>query len=341
VNEFELINNYFKSNASLASSSASDVLLGIGDDAAIVRLGERRLVVATDTLNSAVHFPVEAKPEQIATRVVAVNLSDFAAMGAIPHWATLSLSMPNTDEQWLAAFSHTLLKSLLAYDVQLIGGDTTQGPLSISLTVMGESKKDNLLVRSGACVGDDIWLSAYTGLGKAGLDKVLSGNGLPKNKLKKLTEQEASFLVDQFYQPVPRLQLGQRLLGIANAAIDISDGLLAEAEHLATQSQCVLTLNQPSIPVHPILSTLYNQDQQWQAILCGGDDYELLFTASVDQRKALNDLSKEMCIPLARIGQVDKADNQQGDKVILLDQLGRSIEINEKSYQKGYLHFNA
>lgn len=328
MDEFGLIKHFFDINKT-SDPAQSGVSLGIGDDAAELAFGNSRLVVATDTLNCGIHFPEDALPEQIATRAVAVNISDFAAMAARPRWATLSLTIPEVNKRWLDAFSSTLFSSLKDAGVVLVGGDTTKGSLAVSLTIMGEPFTGRLLRRDAASSEDDIWLSGYTGLGAAGLaylqGKVESG----------LSYSEVCLLQSRFYQPESRLRLSQLLAAYANAAIDISDGLLADAGHIAQNSGCQIRLANECIPVHPVMGKVFsNEVDQQRAILAGGDDYELLFTAAVEHRDAIQRISEQLKIPLCRIGSVEKTDSRKTG-VLLLDRKNQIVELNTK----GYKHF--
>ena len=350
LSEFDIIEKYFiKKNKRLDKSSVDaggivrgGVAIGIGDDAAEVRLNSKRLVVATDTLNVGVHFPNHASAEDIASRVVAVNVSDFAAMAARPRWATLSLTLPQADSDWLDKFSESLLQAFDKYGMQLVGGDTTKGPLAISLTVMGEPFAEKLLTRSAAVVGDDIWLSGYAGLGAGSLAVALDEDG------DKLSPKERLLLLDQFYRPEPRLALAESLAEFAHTAIDVSDGLLADASHIAKQSHCEMQIYQTKLPVHPLLSKLYSEEECLAMIGSGGDDYELLFTTDPDYRQRLAKLSDELNLKLTRIGTVAPcgpreidptlASQEFGDKtpqVVLLDDKNQKIQYE----RKGFKHF--
>lgn len=350
LSEFDIIEKYFIKKNKLIDEAGVDVggvdvggvAIGIGDDAAEVQLNSRRLVVATDTLNAGVHFPSHASAEDIASRAVAVNLSDFAAMAARPRWATLSLTLPQADSDWLGKFSESLLQAFDHYGVQLVGGDTTKGPLAISLTVMGEPYAEKLLTRSAAVVGDDIWLSGFAGLGAGSLAVALGEDDI------KLSQKERLLLLDQFYRPEPRLALAEALAEFAHAAIDVSDGLLADASHVAKQSHCEMQIYQSKLAVHPLLGKLYSEQQCLAMITSGGDDYELLFTADPDCCQRLAKLSDELNIKLTRIGTVTpcgasdadrKFENQERGnetaQAVLLDDKNRKI----KHERKGFKHF--
>ncbi len=331
--EFDIINKYF-GGARLDrhdKNSCDDVLVGVGDDAAAVNLSANRLVVATDTLNSGAHFPDTAGPTDIARRVLAVNLSDFAAMAAMPRWATLSLTMPGVDEAWIGCFSNALFEGLDSVGVKLVGGDTTKGPLAISMTLMGEPIASKLWLRSAAESGDDVWLSGYTGLGGAGLDVVLERDEhfsvLPD-------DEQRAFLKACFYSPVARLALSEKLHPYVNAAIDISDGLLADASHIAEQSGCDIQLQKPLLPVHSVLKRLYSKDRYERYMLSAGDDYELLFTANPSDGDAISNVATSLNIPLSKVGEVLDCAGE-APVVRLLDEQGKET-FSEVS---GFQHF--
>jgi thiamine-monophosphate kinase len=271
INEFSLISKYFKE-----LTSQQDVVVGIGDDAALVSAKQdHQIVVATDSLVAAVHFPEDASAEQIATRALCVNLSDIAAMGAVPKWFTLALTMPKelVSSEWLQGFSQGLAKVADQYDVSLVGGDTTAGPLTISITVLGEIPIGQGLCRDGAKSDDIIYVSGTLGDGAAALHQLTHKN-LPQNNR----------LVDRFYQPQPCIELGFGLREYASACIDISDGLIADLGHLSKASGVTASINSQSLPIHNDVKQNYlEQSINWA--LSGGDDYQLCFTVPVAQQK--------------------------------------------------------
>ena len=299
MNEFELIQRYF-TFSSTPDKSWPGLTLGVGDDAALVDVGGATLAVATDTLVAGVHFPENFPAGHIASRALGVNLSDFAAMGAIPKWITLALTLPEPDVQWLDNFAAQLALGCEQYGIALIGGDTTRGALTVTLTVLGDAGKQPLR-RSGAQAGDDIWVSGQLGEGAAALHALTEGLG----------EREHETLLQGFYAPPSRLALGQQLQGLASSAIDVSDGLLADCEHLAQASGISMVLQWYELPVHADVDALAGsplQVMEW--VLAGGDEYELLFTAPPSRRERLAELSGALQLPLARIGQaVDTGDN--------------------------------
>lgn len=337
LSEFDIIKRYFSFTEASTSRSNADTLVGIGDDAAVVAAHKNPLVVATDTLIEGVHFPPEFLAKHVASRAMGVNLSDFAAMGATPRWMTMALSLPHIDTDWLAAFSQRLAQICSQYNVALIGGDTTRidHGLVISLTVMGETQTRSglCLRRNGAQVGDDVWVSGSLGKGAAALQLLMPS----KNSMPWICNKESkSELLASFYMPEPRLALGQGLVGIASAAIDISDGLMADANHIAMQSQVKIVIDGDALPIHSGLETNLNRQivQQW--VLSGGDEYELLFTAPTEQSSTIESLSLALELPCTKIGTVTeslKEDKSETDSVSVFGAGWDSQSL------KGYTHF--
>ncbi|MDG2017998.1 MAG: thiamine-phosphate kinase [Porticoccaceae bacterium] len=270
IDEFSLISNFFKE-----LTGQQDVAVGIGDDAAIINTTkDHQIAVATDTLVASVHFPEDATAEQIATRALCVNLSDMAAMGAIPKWFTLSLCMPKewVSSEWLQGFSQGLARVADQYNVSLIGGDTTAGPLTISITVLGENPIGQSLCRDGAKPDDIIYVSGTLGDGAAALHQLLNST-LKKNDR----------LIERFYQPQPQIDLGIGLRAYASACIDISDGLIADLGHLCKASGVTALINSQLLPIHPDIKQAHSgQSRSWA--LTGGDDYQLCFTVPLNQQ---------------------------------------------------------
>lgn len=266
VSEFSIISRYF---SSLGRGESVD--LGVGDDCAILRLADdQRLATSMDTLVAGVHFPADAFPEDIGYRAVAVAASDLAAMGASPLGITLALTLPESDEFWLTTFSEGLSRAVSEYELPLIGGDTTKGPLSITVQVFGSLPSQLALLRSGAGVGDKLYVSGALGDAAGGL-AFIQEKWQPEPK-------HADYLLNRFYRPTARLQLGQILLGQATSAIDISDGLLADAGHIAAASGVRLNIQSACLPLSAALKSHPDEKQARQWALCGGDDYELCFT---------------------------------------------------------------
>ena len=318
--EFELINRFFDKD----QYRADDVLCGIGDDAAVLQLtAGAQLVSACDTLVEGVHFPAGFAADSLAQRALATNLSDFAAMGATPRWLLLALTLPAADQAWLERFASRLATLALAHELVLVGGDTTRGPLTVTLTVLGSAHNGQLLRRSGARAGDDLWVSGQLGAAAAGLNLLQqsAADFAPP-------ASQARELIDAFVNPVPRLALGQRLLSLASAAIDVSDGLLADAGHIAKASGVAIQIEGDALPAPASLqgATAPTDARRW--IISGGDDYELLFTAAPEQRLAIEELAAELEITCTRIGTI-----QPGSGVVLKGKGWDSLNAS------GYNHF--
>jgi len=266
LGEFELIYRYF---SALGRGEAVD--LSVGDDCAILHLepGER-LAVSVDTMVEGVHFPEETFPEDLGFRALSVAASDLAAMGARPLAATLSLTLPEPDELWLHAFSQGFAQAVGDYALPLVGGDTTRGPLTIGVQVLGALPVDRALTRGGASPGDSVCVSGTLGDAAAAV-AYLRGEWSPD-------VEEAEQLLQRFYRPRARLELGRSLLGRASAAIDISDGLLADAGHIADASGVGLRIDPDLLPLSVPLAAYGDRDAVLRWALAGGDDYELCFT---------------------------------------------------------------
>ncbi len=308
--EFDLI-----AHIRARAGARGDVILGIGDDAALLQPPPgRQLVVTADTLNAGVHFPEATAAVDIGWKALAVNLSDLAAMGAAPAWCTLSLSLPASDPAWLDAFLDGFLALARAHDIALIGGDTTRGSLAIAITAIGTIEPGRALRRDGARVDDDIWVSGTLGDAAAALQA---------------WPDPAPALRARLDRPTPRVELGRRLAGVASAALDVSDGLLGDLGHLCRASgvgadvELVRLPTSAALAVHPLAARI-----GWQAT--GGDDYELCFTASPARRSALEALGTELDLPLTRIGRI-----VAGADVHARDAEGRTWQ----PARPGYTHF--
>jgi thiamine-monophosphate kinase len=303
--------------------SHANTKLSVGDDAAIISIPQgMELAVSVDTMIADVHFYADAAPESIAHKIMAVNLSDMAAMGAIPKWATLTLSIPSVDYVWLKAFSDSLKSIAHEYNVQVIGGDTTQGPLNLSINIMGLLPKGKALCRHGAKSGDDVYVSHYLGDAALGLLSL-------QDKLK-INDKHHQSLILALEQPEPRVELGQKLLSIATSCLDLSDGLIGDLAHICERSDVSINIDLESIPLSQAYKEYIKLGGDLSLALNGGDDYELAFTAHVDSREQLSELSKELGIRLSRIGRVVP---NLGSKVVLL-QHGKAFELlSPKSFE--------
>jgi thiamine-monophosphate kinase len=316
--EFDVIARHF-------TRPAANAVLGVGDDCALVGISRgMELAVSVDTMVSGTHFFPDVDPENLGHKALAVNLSDMAAMGAMPHWAMLALTLPKVDHDWLAAFSKGFFDLALEFEVSLIGGDTTRGPLTLTVTIMGEVPIGAALRRGGAKAGNDIWVSGY--IGDAAL-AVAHRHG-------KLVLEEGDYhdAVMRLYEPTPRVALGQALRGLATAAIDVSDGLLADLGHICSLSKVGAVVELASIPLSAIGARHVASDAGRNAIVAGGDDYELCFTAHPNSRESIQDLTKVLDVPLTRIGQV-----KRGKGVSLVGTDGKPVKIDGR----GYDHFAA
>ncbi|WP_028451822.1 thiamine-phosphate kinase [Chitinilyticum aquatile] len=299
MNEFGLIARYF-------TRPAHNADLGVGDDCALmsVRTG-MQLAVSVDMLVSGRHFFPDVDAESLGHKALAVNLSDLAAMGAEPRWFTLSLALPELDEAWLAGFSHGLHTLADEHGISLVGGDTTRGPLTISIQVAGELPQGSGLLRSAGLPGDDLWVSGTLGAAAAG---VMHGTGRIV-----LPEAERLAAYARLERPTPRVALGMALRGIAHAALDLSDGLAGDLRHICTRSGCASELWLEAIPAAECLAVL-PEPLRREAVLSGGDDYELCFSAPSVARGQIQALSTALDVPLHRIGRLTEG---EGVRVLL------------------------
>jgi thiamine-monophosphate kinase len=293
MNEFQLIQQYF----SAQTLSRRDVIKGIGDDSAIVTLpSDHQLVVTTDTLISGVHFPISTRPEDIGYKALAVNLSDLAAMGATPAWVTLALTLPEINSDWLERFCEGFFHLANAFNVQLIGGDTTKGALSITIQALGILPVHQGLLRSSAKPLDLIYVTGTLG------DAALALGYLQHQVIVKETYQ--AFLLQRLNRPEPRITCGKSIRHISHAAIDISDGLAADLNHVLEASQVGAILYVDQLPLSvEMRDTLPLLDAQHLA-LTGGDDYELCFTIPLAKQVELEKILADISCPYTCIGQI-------------------------------------
>ncbi len=318
--EFDLIDRYF-------ARLTPQAVLGPGDDCALLAPSPgMELVATTDMLVSGTHFFADTDPFQLGWKTLAVNVSDLAAMGARPRWALLAGSLPTADESWIAAFADGFFACAGRYGVDLVGGDTTRGPLNLCVTALGEVPAGQALCRNRARAGDDIWVSGRPGLAALGLahlqqKTVLSGDLL-------------ALCIAALQKPTPRVELGMALRerGLARAAIDVSDGLLADLGHIVECSVLdaeVFAAQLPEVPPE-VDAALARRCQ-----LAGGDDYELVFTAPAENRAALSALSTELGLPLRRIGRMMATGNPPQGEVRLIGESGQPLPVG----RKGFDHF--
>lgn len=274
MNEFDLITYYFANQA----KPRPDVIVGIGDDAAITQIpNDHQLVITTDTSIAGVHFPENTNAYHIGYKTLAVNLSDLAAMGANPAWITLALTLPRAQEAWIQAFCEGFFTLANRHHVQLIGGDLTHGDLSITIQAMGLVPKGQAILRSGAKPSDLIYVSGSLGDAALGLQCVQG-----KMSLEKASQD---YVMDRLNRPRPRLEMGDCLRGLASAAIDISDGLAADLGHILKQSRVGALVYVDKLPLSSALSQSLDQEKSIALALTGGDDYELCFTLPVEKRE--------------------------------------------------------
>ena len=289
MDEFELIQNYF--NWPLSDPG---IELGIGDDAAIFNLDSGyQLVTTSDTLSEGVHFFKNDSPEDIAYKSLAVNLSDIAAMGATAKCFTLALTLPKLDEIWLKQFSQSLKQTSKKYNVSLIGGDTTRGPLNITITMMGVVETSKAIKRSGARNGDNIYVSGEIGDAALCLKKINAGERPHKAELIKLN------------RPIPRIELGSALKGIANSCIDISDGLEQDLSHIIKASKVGAMIDIQKLPLSQSMANYIADNDDWSLAVCGGDDYELCFTAPESLNSEIMKIAEICKIRVTKIGVIN------------------------------------
>jgi thiamine-monophosphate kinase len=313
MHEFNLIQQYFTWD-----NPPSDVIIAVGDDAAVIDIpANQQLVTSIDTLISGVHFPKNTSPQSIGHKALAVNLSDLAAMGATPKWFTLALTLPEIDESWLEGFSQGLKSLAQQHDCFLIGGDTTRGPLSISIQVMGVVDTGKALLRGGAKIGDKIYVTGTLGDANAGLNSLL-------NHSKLLADDARTFCEARLNNPTPRLAESEIIKEFATSCIDLSDGLLQDLSHILEASKVGAMVDLSALPLSPALKTLDAKKAQNLA-LAGGDDYELLFTIPIEKEASFID---KMGVKTSCIGRVNNMLNK------IVDETGRQLE------SKGYNHFH-
>lgn len=298
MGEFDVIEQFFTASK---RSPRKDVILSVGDDCAITTLHHNQeLAITTDTLVEGIHFLPSISPADLAYKTVATNLSDLAAMGAEPAWVSFALTLPNIDEQWLAEFSDSFFAILDHYNVDLIGGDTTKGHLTLTLTAQGIIPKGKALCRHSAKLGDWIYVSGTLGDSAAGLSLLLDHQ---KNNLATF-DCDQQYLIQRHLRPTPRVLLGLTLGQFAHAAIDISDGLLADLGHILTRSQCGAVINLEDLPLSPQLRRCYSEKQALEFALYGGEDYELCFTIANDDKEKIDKWLGNIGVNYQCIGQI-------------------------------------
>ncbi|OWS70411.1 thiamine-phosphate kinase [Polynucleobacter aenigmaticus] len=332
LGEFDVIQRFFKtqSEAMLAANPGS-VTLGIGDDCALLKTGpHEEIAITSDMLVCGRHFFEDANPEWLGWKALAVNLSDLAAMGAKPLGFTLALALPKADPSWLKAFSKGLFAIANQYSCPLIGGDTTAGPLNICITAFGGIPKEKAIQRSGALKDDDIWVSGTIGDARLTLAALRHEITLSKSDL--------ALIEPRMHQPTPRVELGIALREIASSALDISDGLLGDLRHILKQSNKDADIFLDRIPKS---ATLLKQsaDIQTQYAACGGDDYELCFTAPTSQREAIAKIGANLNLPLTQIGSVKSMQNS-APEIRLINHAGATLnQLEANALLQSFDHF--
>lgn len=310
--EFSIIEHYFRRSG----AERPDVALGIGDDAALLRVPDgQELVVTVDTLVAGVHFPVDTPPATIGHKALAVNLSDLAAMGATPAWVTLALTLPTADKDWLEAFAEGLFALATTYDVQLVGGDTTRGPLSVTVQAMGLVPAGRSLRRAGAREGEAILVTGCLGDAALALQQSAAA----------ITELRA-----RLDTPQPRVAAGQALRELASSAIDLSDGLLADLGHIVRASAVGAELWVDALPRSEAFRHALDREQpDWYGLpLAGGDDYELCVTLAPERVEAARTRLAELGLPLTEVGRI-----HAGQGIHCRYEDGREYQPTSKGYE--------
>ncbi len=316
--EFNLIRQFF-------TRPVTQTDLGVGDDAALISITQgMQLAISADMLVAGTHFFADCDAFKLGWKSLAVNISDMAATGAQPKWATLAIALPQIDHAWLSQFSDGFFACAQQYKVDLIGGDTTRGPLTISVQIMGEVPIGLAIKRSGAQANDDIWVSGKLGSAALGLAYLQNSHSIST-----LNTDDIASCLHALHTPAPRIALGLSLRGIATSGIDISDGLLADLGHILKASSCGATLDLAAIPCTNVLKKSLHNTSTQNYILAGGDDYELCFTAPKSARESINEISNHLDCPLSLIGEIHAGDDL---KVMYQNQ---QLNISKK----GFDHF--
>ena len=317
MNEFEIIRRYFESKDLPVS-----VKLGVGDDGAIIHNDPgKNLVVATDTLVSGIHFPADSSPCDIGYRSVIVNVSDIAAMGGKPEWMTLALSLSETNPEWLKGFSKGLFLAADEYSLHLIGGDLTKAEQNIiTIQMIGEVDTDTQLLRSNAQPGELLFVTGTLGDAAAGLEQF---------EKKVVLNQYNQYLIERFFRPTARVDVGQAIMDYASSSIDISDGLIGDVKKIMSASDVSAILHIEDIPLSKEMLKIYEPKKSQTFALSGGDDYELLFTAPAENLSKIMDISKEIDQKITHIGNITENKNLECRKE------GVIYEYQDE----GYLHF--
>lgn len=315
--EFELIRRRF-------TYPTDHTDLGIGDDCALFRTQTNmQTVVSTDMLVEGTHFLPDAHPFDVGWKTAAVNISDIAAMGAAPRWIVLSMALPAAEDAWVDAFSQGFFECCTAFGVDWIGGDTTRGPRALNATVIGEIPTGQAICRNGGRAGDDLWISGQPGLAALGLQHL--------QKKITLHPDWVEPCLTALHRPQPRVKLGQALRNIASAMLDVSDGVLGDLGHLLESSRCGASLEEALIPFAAPLAACGDKALAREMLLSGGDDYELLFSASPAHREKIAQISASLELPLTMIGSL----SHKAGSIWWVMEDGTT----EQGVAKGYDHF--
>ena len=330
LSEFSLIDRFFARRAAAGSRRLKEGELGIGDDCALLAPRPREMMaISTDMLVEGRHFFPDIDPHALGHKALAVNLSDLAAMGAQPQGFTLAFALPEAREDWLSAFSDGLFELAERYGCDLIGGDTTAGPLNLCITVFGSVPPQLALRRDAAQPGDDIWISGTLGDARAGLG-VIRGEWSAE-------QEDAATFRRTLERPEPRVELGLALRGIAHAALDISDGLAGDLLHILERSQLTARVDADAVPRSDALRRL-PADVQRRCTLAGGDDYELCFTAPATARAAVEEAGHKVNLPLTRVGTISVLEpSANGPAIHWHDAAGAPLTLT----LQGFDHFHA
>ncbi|MEO8849768.1 MAG: thiamine-phosphate kinase [Casimicrobiaceae bacterium] len=318
MNEFALIARHFTRTPRNAGA-----VLGVGDDAAILAgEADNEWLATVDMMVEGRHFVADADPARLGHKLLAVNLSDIAAMGGRPRFALLAGALPDSDDAWLAAFASGLFAAAEAHGVDVVGGDTTRGPRTLCVTLLGDAPRGTAIRRSGARAGDDVWISGTLGDAMLALAAIEGRIALSAGSL-----AHARARLDT---PTPRVALGQRLRGFASAAIDVSDGLRGDLAHILEQSGVGASINRGELPRSKAMDEALGGDHRDVALHClvaGGDDYELCFTASVARREAIRAVGDELALRVTRVGTITVA-----GAFVLRDEQGRPLSPLPRAY---------
>ena len=313
MNEFELIRRYF-------TRPARHAVLGVGDDCALIapRAGFE-LAISTDMLVAGRHFLRDTDPEALGHKTLAVNLSDCAAVGAVPRYALLAGALPDANPDWLEGFSRGLFALADRFEVDLIGGDTTRGPLTLCVTIIGEVPAGQALLRSGARPGDTVWVSGELGAAASGLAILQGGLDLP--------DAERRHAIDALQRPTPRIELGIALRGIASSALDVSDGIVGDLRHILERSAVGAEIELARLPgpawLHARLEPAATRHLALRCLLAGGDDYELCFTAPPSQARRVLEAGAQAGVAVTPIGHI-----AAGDGLTVLDEHGHPLDLS-------------